>query len=294
MDFGELYGIGMVLFIGGAFAYYLLKPPEKNRRLLRDVADKYGGTLVAGDLVLTVDGIEVTVLSRLPSDINQNKPGTTRWRAKVPPPGTTRFKVYPEGFVSFATKVFHDRDTVVGVDAFDNAFMVKGEEPAAVRKLWTYELASAMVEHYPDGGVHGEGDTIELVFPHELTTVEDVMRGVKLVVGLARADLYGIAVLRGLPEAITTASGAVEINGPGEIRIGPHRTADGVVTRVWATVEDDPARALPSAVGPATLDRTGIQMTITWPTIEEDPQRLTAAIEFLRSLVREPSQGVFR
>ncbi|HEX5058968.1 MAG TPA: hypothetical protein VFV99_06390, partial [Kofleriaceae bacterium] len=176
---------------------------------------------------------------------------------------------------------------------FDAAFMVIADDPSALYRVWTRERCEDMLVSFAAGTLRSLGDAIELDWPSDPTIVK-VKRGIDFLISLARADVYGMAALRALPDATPTADGYVEIAGPGAIRIGPHRREHSMVTRASASVELDPARTPPPTLGAAALACANGETTIEWLEIEENPTRLTAAIEFLRSLAVAPSEGVFR
>jgi len=290
--------VSIIVLVGlfGWLGYETFKPRKRNRGVLDEVAAKYGGRIIDGNLHLTIDGLAVEVRAKLPRPSGDfEQPGSTTWRVTVPPPGTTPFSIYPEGFVSFASKVFGGEDLELRLlPTFDHAFMIKSVEPDTLRRMWTTERCAVMTANYMDAKLHGKDDIIELEWPGHAATVEDVMRGVGLLVGLARADLYGMAALEALPDARRSAHGYVEFPGPGSIQIGPRRIKDRMVTVAWASVELPIRTVLPAVLGNAELGTHDGGTAIGFSEIVEDPARLAAAVEFLRGLVVAPSEGVFR
>ncbi|HEX5061186.1 MAG TPA: hypothetical protein VFV99_17590, partial [Kofleriaceae bacterium] len=103
-------GAGLMLCVAGYIAYRAFRPRDKATAMLRSIARLHGGRLDKhGTLQLIVDGFAIEVRALLPSDVNNKLRGETYWRIKLPPPGTTTFAIYPEGFKSHASKALGTR-----------------------------------------------------------------------------------------------------------------------------------------------------------------------------------------
>jgi len=228
-----------------------------------------------------------------------------QFRAIAVPPGLPRFRVYPEGFKSFASKIFGGQDIEVGVSAFDVQYMIKGDEPDLVRRVLTPDRCMAMLDAFRDAELVSKGSVVILTresYFQEVTIVDEVLdAGFEFLFDLASADVYGNALLRSLPDATyrLDALPYVDIAGPGEIRVGFARPKKKLlVSEARALVPnlaDLPERMVERtrALG-AIVERKDDQVVITWPSVVRDPQPFVAAIELLRGLITGPSEGVFR
>lgn len=294
--------------------------PAFRRARLQDIAARRGGRFDRhGYLVLDLDRCRTTILLEYTLDDRGNaySPGT-RWRAELQPPGTTPFAVYPEGLASATSKLLGVRELELGVLlAFDRQFMIKARVPASFRRLWTHDLCKLMVDHFPTATLTSTGAQLELVMTPSSDDVLEI--GLDLLLAIARADVFGLAVLHGLPDASQELDdlGGVRIKGATNVRLGLHPTGDDYVTRASALAEDHERLAaievvdgvvaandvatLPAhlhyharELGTARIESIGPELTITWRAIEEDRRRLIAAIELLRKVAGSPAVGVFR
>ncbi|HSD90709.1 MAG TPA: hypothetical protein VLB44_24460 [Kofleriaceae bacterium] len=226
-------------------------------------------------------------------------------RAIATPPGLPRFRVYPEGFKSFASKIFGGQDIELGMSAFDVQYMIKGDDPDLVQQVLTPDRCVAMLGSFREATLVSKGAVVTLTresYFQELEISDEVLdAGFDFMFDVCSADVYGNALLRSLPDATYRQAPLpyVDIAGPGEIRVGFARpkkkllvsearaTAPNLAELPERTVER--ARALG-----ATVERNNDQVVLTWPSVVRDPQPLVAAIELLRSLITGPSEGVFR
>lgn len=294
--------------------------PELRRERLQALAARRGARFDDdGYLVLDGDRCRITLMLEYKmDDRGEIHSGTTSWRAELQPPGMTPFALYPEGATSFTSKVFGGRELELGaLPAFDHQFMIKATVPASFRRLWTQDLCKLMVDHFPTATLTSTGTQLELVVTPSREAVLEI--GLDLLLAITRADVFGLAVLRGLPDASQALDeqGGVRIKGPRNVRLGPHPAGDDYVTRASALAEDDERLAaievvdgvvaatdlailpahlhgLARELGTARIESIGPELTITWRTIEEDPRRLIAAIDLLRKLAGPPNAGVFR
>lgn len=267
------------------------------------VAFRLGATLEQTHraIWLIKDGVRVTAQI---NDMEQYGP-RLRFRASTVPPGLPRFRVYPEGFKSFASKIFGGQDIEVGVSAFDVQYMIKGDEPDLVREVLTPERCITMLANFSDAELVSKGSLVTLTrhsyFTEDMISDEVLETGFKLLFDLGTADCYGNALLASLPDATfrTAALPYVDIVGPGEIRVGFARPKKKkLVSEARAVVPNLPE--LPERMVErtrelgATVEHEDDQVVIRWPTVVRDPQQFVAAIELLRGLITGPSEGVFR
>ncbi len=268
--------------------------------MLRTVAERRNGSFDPGGWfgnprveIRHGDGIEIRV-----SMWSTRNSRCTEYLANIPAPGLPICKVSPTSFSASVGRVFGFQDIDVGVESFDRAFMVKGDDPEVVKRLWPNARALEMVFAFASSQLECDHATIKLTRPL-IEGVEQVERDLDLILDLARSDPYGLNVLGDLPEASlrhTDRFLQVELPGPSRITIGPVDQG-GVVrtcarTAAMGAVPDD-AETLVTAVG-ATLEQTEHELRLWWPGIEADPRRLTAAADVLRRLASGPQLGVFR
>jgi len=275
---------------------------EKRRRtaIMRAVAERRHGTLEPGGwfgnplLEITHgDGIEIRV------SMWSTKHGRfTEYNAIIPAPGLPVCRVAPTGFTGRVGKVLGAQDIEVGLVAFDETFVVKGDDPAVVRRLWPTARARDMALAFRTSRIECDASTIKLLQP-VIESAEQIESGIDLVLGLARSDPFGLTVLGELPEAkLRHGDRFVQalLPGPSRIQIGPVEQG-GIVRTCARTAAIGPlppdAVTSVSALG-ATLETSDQELTISWPSVEDDPRRLTAAAELLRRLASGPSLGVFR
>jgi hypothetical protein len=278
-------------------------------QMLERVAQPRGATLVEDrGLVLELHGLRIVAELSL----REGHAASGTIFVELPAPGTAEFQVYPEGFASAASKALGGRDVELGVvPAFDHAFMLKGRDELLLRRLWTAQRCTAMVE-LGNATLTSSGTRIELALLDPPIT-HTLGVAIDLVLDVALEDVFGLAALRALPDATASELG-VAIAGPGSIRIAAERDGDRHVTRARAVAPSlqavtidlaSPPEARPLAdlpgnarsfarmLGPARIESLDGELAITWPTIEADRRRLAAAIELLRACVLAPG-GMFR
>jgi len=316
--------VGKILVaVGGTWIVYVTarKDRRKRRRLLDAIADARQGTVrsvgFGGAFRLSVVdgglGVEVDVIPRSKSQT------ATVWRVMVPRPGTTIFKVAPGSIGSYLGTLVGAQDRELGVASFDLAYVVKTDDLAAAKRVLTFARCRHLQSAFPDAKLWSDGETVELDRPSPPSDDGDIEAGIAFVLELARVDVFGLEALRQLPGAKpwprADRASWVEIEGPGELRVGLHSIDRRTVTRAWRTLDDTarfssfdivdgrcqddaqlPAsvRARIREVGTARFEVSATTVEIRWPTIEDDPGRLAAAIEVLRRLDDGPSFGAFR
>lgn len=247
----------------------------------------------------------------------------TRWVASyVRRPGP-RCKVYREGVFASIGKALGTQDVVLGASAaFDDTFMVKCDEPAVARRLWTTAAMEHMLRWFPRDTVDSDGVSIELV---EIGVVDDPARmaaGFELIADLARRDFFGSDALRAVggpgysetahgPEAAIDAPTRVVLRAEpigGQLVTVARLAADPGMSPVVLEVDGTGrpadaalASALPQAaqvylrqVGAGTLIIEPGATRFSWREIQLDPERLRAGAQLLGALSTGGTGGVFR
>jgi hypothetical protein len=225
----------------------------------------------------------------------------TEYWAHLPRPGSVQFKITPSHVGSRLTRLLGAQDVEIGHPEFDAIFVVKTRDEAVLRRLWTTDRARKMFLVFDTTQVDCDGEVLHMLEPR-IESVEQIAAGVELLLDLARADPFGLSVLRRLPEAslaVTERFPYAVVPGPHPIHIGPIERDGHTVTcaRTAATASGQPppaATGLLAALGEGKLEIGEAETRVCWPAIEDDPRRLVAAIDLLRLLVTGPSLGAFR
>jgi hypothetical protein len=276
--------------------------------------------------------IEVDVRdARVRLEVDLGRPdapnGALTCRARYLVPLGPVFRV-EAGSVGPIGKLAGAQDVTLGGDrAFDESFIVKADEPSAVRRVWSAQAMRLMFRSLRDARARSNGREIELA-RSEIHSPAVMNAMIDLVGELASADLFGIAALRALPGATyqpptgpwneRTTPGVV-IEHPAPVTLMPVLIDGRVVTR--ATVGDGPraqrveltvgedgrvepadgaallppaAAALVDRLGSGTLVIDGADTAFTWRTVETDAGRLLAGAELLAILARGPALGAYR
>lgn len=223
-----------------------------------------------------------------------------RFRAELPSPGVPKFRLYPEGFQSFMSKLFGGQDVELGHRGVDLKFMVKALSPAIVQQLWT----PALCERLDTMGalwIEGEDQRIELQQQFEtMDLLMDPVPGIELLFALCDVDLYGRDVLRALPDAqIRPELGEVWLPGPSDVRFGFIRTHERVSINARMAIEqpieltDDIKRQF-DQVG-ALVELALPDLLLVWGERACSAERFLRGAELLRQLVDTvPGDGIFR
>jgi hypothetical protein len=225
----------------------------------------------------------------------------TEYWAHLPPPGSVEFKITPSHVGSRLTRLLGAQDVEIGHPEFDAIFVVKSPDEVTLRRLWTTDRARKMFLVFAGMPIDCDGQVLHMIEPR-IESEEQIADGVEFLLDLARADPFGLRVLRRLPEATLVANARFPyavVPGPQPIHVGPiardGRSVTCARTAAVATGQPPPAAgALLAALGGGKLEITDAETRVCWPAIEDDPRRLVAAIELLRLLVTGPSMGVFR
>jgi hypothetical protein len=264
-----------------------------------ELASQLGATVIRASrkgAVLSRRGVVVEI-----EEHHTNQQYTVTFRAALPSPGVPSFRIYPEGFQSFMSKVFGGQDVEVGHHAFDMAFMVKARAPEIFKQLWT-DAASHRLLLLGDAWIEGEDRTLTLQQRVDYDSLPKTREGIELVFMLGDVDLYARDVLRGLPDAqFRPDVGEVWLPGPGNVRFGFSRS-DTFPEEVLINlkVDCDPAPELsPELVQRcaelgATVAPISTFLYAVWADGQRDPAKFLRVVEILRQLIAGPSDGMFR
>ena len=258
-------GALLAAFIGTAlFSLLIYASGERGGvvALFRAIAKQRGGRVIDGILDLRVDGVEVDVMV-------QQDPPLTFWHAYPPSPGVPAFMVQLAGSAPIP----------------DNA---------DVRRMWTADLALMLDDRFPRGSVTVQPSRIRLAAPGHATTIEQIDAGIATVVALAKADPYGMRLLKGLPDASEPRDGFVKIAGPQRIEIGLVRGGDDIVRTVLVTDPVEISAEHVQKLGEVDVIAEPEQLELRWRGVERNREHLIGAIELIRRLSQGPSLGAFR
>jgi hypothetical protein len=239
------------------------------------------------------------------------------WTAELEDPGVV-FRISP-----WSSAVPFSRRVATGDREFDALFQTSGDDPDTVRRVLTSRARAILVKRLLACGMSGSATEIQLWCAKEFPSADVLVSGVDLLVEMARADPYGLRVLRNLKGATRDPGRGqrlpgVVLEGPGRIRVGPRSSDAGTSTRArgdgfaalapgvvrvegGAVLDATEAEELPGdarhalrLLGTARVEWTRLEATISWPAIETDLERLQAAVDILRVLGRPQGAGVFR
>ncbi len=245
--------------------------------------------------------------------------------ARFPVAAGPRFTVRGGRILDGVGKLFGDRQVAFDHGFFAEMFVVKSDEPAATRAVWSTRAVELMCL-CRQGRVESDGHKVE--FHHHGLVLDAVLvdAAIDLVAELVRADIFGMGALRSLPGAIYhPPSGPwdrrtrpwVEIHAPKRVDFAPIMAR--TKARTWAGRAYDEREAFSVRVGrDGTLDgeipgglpprqqrylgeigagllaaEEGV-LTFTWPRIETSPARLMAAAKLLATFPAMHGFGVFR
>jgi hypothetical protein len=198
---------------------------------------------------------------------------------------------------------FAGRRIKVGHRPFDKRYLVKGDQPAVVRRLWTDATIAEMLywfRAYFD--LTSDKRWVSLVMHRViLTHVPTMLAAIDLVVELANRDFYGVNALKDLGSMATGPNGwpSAELDTGIRVVVGAEERDGKLVMAARASVDVEtieivngrfdallPHHAL--EVGTGTLSKTGF----VWRDLELDPARLRAGAQLLGALAS--SHTVYR
>jgi hypothetical protein len=247
---------------------------------------------------------------------------TAVFQVELGRPGTIPFEILPEVGVLQVGSLLGWQDVILPVsDAFNRLFVVRTLDVATLSRIWTSDLADLMASGFSRGHLVSTGTTAELRAPwYKSTSLEDLVNGIDLLRGLARADAFGIAALRAVVDGVyhDEGPGLPHVMVEGAIRIEPTDDDGRYVTVASTDSADDRADEVVHVVGGTPVDAAALArlgsacapwlaqlgtarvrtaagvVDVRWPTIEVVPRRLDAGVAILRVLGRRMSTGVFR
>ena len=305
------FGLSLAVILTGVFIVRAARGTGYTR-VLYDLAQTRGGRIVrTGELELEVGTMIVRVSTY------SAPPAATHWRIRYPVAGLCPFSVV-SGVSPRTEHAFAGQDLVVGADDdFDDRYIVRGQDPLLLRRMWSAEACRALLA-IPGATVVGSPHGFEIERRGEALTTGELERGLELVAALDAGDLFGIEALRALGGYQAPAGRFDERQppcasppGPGEVTVVPVFVRGAAVTRAVAVgrseqvgdggplVDLDLTAAglpagLPRRVGDGELAQVSGELWLTWPQIVRDVAALRAGVELVRGLLRAPPEGPYR
>ncbi len=250
----------------------------------------------------------------------------TRARASVALGAGPVFSVYREGLLASFGKALGTQDVELGGDAqFDTTFMVKCDEPDAVRRVWTLSLRGSMLRSLEHARASSDGTTVTLVVVGAEENTSTLGALVEVTAALAGEGLVQLADLSGLPgaryvppsgrwdarsaprleldvqgvvvtlDARGSAQGLrVELAAQAARELPPIAAAIDASGAVTGEVPRDllPAPRALAAIGGARLSASGAAIRLRFtPGRFPGPAPVTAAAELLAALARAPGSA---
>jgi hypothetical protein len=300
---------------------FLFRRTRNRRATWAKVAGELGGTfhLASGfwrpkneRIEAVVAGVPIVLDIFVVSTGKSSHPYT---RARAPwarAPGP-KLRVYRQGLFSSLGKAIGMQDVALGeLAAFDAEFMVKADNEAVARAVWSRPAMERMLTTFSRARLESDAKAVTLVDGGRWEDAGRLRAGIQLVAELATRDLFGADPLRAIPDAtIVQAPGerpSAELAVPVRVAIRAEDRDGHLVTvaRAAERVEHpplvlevtdgkpvDPAHAssLPQgahvplhAVGTGTLAIDGDGIRFTWRAIERDPVRLRSAAELIGAI----------
>ncbi len=139
----------LLLLVGAAIAYGAWKSHQRTVAAWRRVAVELGLDFIVGNrmsrpiLTGTMAGFPVKVDTYVQRSGNSSTT-YTRYRVTYPSLGMN-LRLSRHGMLSAITKLFGKQDVEVGDDSFDDAFMVKTDDPSRLRSLLTPSVRSGLL-----------------------------------------------------------------------------------------------------------------------------------------------------
>jgi hypothetical protein len=325
----EVIVIGVVL--AAAIGLVVSRDAEKQRRAVwQTVARDRGGVhhIPTGWFTRERERIEImageirAVLETYTQGSGKNRTHYTAVTAFAPNLGGPIGRVYKQGILASIGKALGTQDVVLGSnDVFDRAFMVKTDEPALMRRLWSPRAMELMLGPLQGVVIETHPDRIVLESADVWGDPARMHAGFDLVLELASQDLYGEAALRAVPGGAfalgSTGIPEVALDVPLRVVIRTEPVADHMVSvaRLTERVDGEPlsvaikdgrcvdpalASQLPQGahvpmrqVGSGRLVMTKGGASFTWRAVELDPDRLRAGAELIGAIAAAPT-GVYR
>ena len=224
-----------------------------------------------------------------------------------------KMKLSKHGFWQSIGKALGMQDIPTGDAAFDEGFVLKSDNVAVARRLWSDE-ARARMPALRDSWITSKPRRLELTGYGRWEDAKLMTSAIELVGVLASTDIYGIAALHEVGN-VTQPEGErprAELDTGARVVVMAEDHEDNLVmsARVYDPIEHDPmtleivdghsehATRLPqgaqvhlASVGTAALS-IGNTSSLIWKTLELDPARLRAGAALLGAFsVRD---GVYR
>lgn len=318
----------------GALIWWSTDVRNKREAVWRAVADTRGGVfheagsswLVAKPAVIeAVIGQAVVHLDTYVVSSGKSSTTYTRARAVFSLGSGPSFKVYKEGVLSSIGKAIGTQDLELGGDkGFDDAFMVKGDDVAAVREAWTSKAKGLMFGQLHDTRAVSDGDDVVLTChgavsdPSKLTALLDLAGelasyGARALVdygSLPDARATATTLTRGFALEIGTKAGPVAVTA--RVTRGPvgltltldhSRELPEFATELARGQASDLPRGLLADHGQGRLESVGEarlvsdsrqRLRLSWPGLP-DHVAVSAGVELLVELAAGvPTEGAFR
>jgi hypothetical protein len=225
-----------------------------------------------------------------------------------------KLKVQKKGFLQAIGKALGMQDVPLGDPLFDETFIVKADNIAVARRLWSPETLARMMG-FTDTWIGTKPAGVELIGGGRWEDPVRMRGAMELVALLAARDIYGVAALRAMDASVTQPEGErprAELDTGARVVVMAEDKADQLVmsARTYDPIEHEPmvievvdgraelAAKLPQAaqvhlarVGSGTLTIANT-LAFHWRDLELDPARLRAGAELLGAIsLRE---GVYR
>lgn len=145
--------IVLTVAVGGGALFWAHKQTQARQRVWKQIAAARGGRFVPADhgfFQKQYEGIEAQVAHAVVfldlHVVSNGKSSTTytRARARFALGRGPRFRIYEEGVFSTLGKALGTQDLEIGVPAFDQRFMIKGDDSRAIAEAWTDDAVSGM------------------------------------------------------------------------------------------------------------------------------------------------------
>jgi hypothetical protein len=309
---------------------FLFRRTKRRRAAWASVAEELGGSfhLAKGifrrkneRIEVVVDGVPV-VLDFYVVSTGKSSQSFTRVAAPFARGPGPKMRVYRKGVLASIGKAIGTQDVELGIDAaFDEAFMVKSDEEAVARRLWSASTSSRMLAMFASARFESNDAGLKLVEGGVWDQPERLRTGIRLVAELAGRDLFGVDALAridgahvvqqpgGRPRAeldvpVRIVVGAEDVDGHLVMfaRADERIAIDPVELAIVDGKPSDPARAgaLPQgasvpmrAVGTGTLIVDGDGLRFRWRDLELDPIKLRAGAELIGAIAAGQA-GVYR
>lgn len=268
-----------------------------------------------------VNGVDVKLDIYIVSTGKSSHPYTRVTASFAYGPGV-KTKVYKQGLLSSIGKALGMRDVALGDAAFDERFIVRAENPAVVRRLWTSKACKLFARRLEDTTVQSDTKTIKVWSAGRWDEAPRMRDAFAMIGELASRDLYGLFALRAIAGATTTSPSGerpcaeldtgvrvvVQAEDHDDHLVMVARAAESLameplvievsdgrlVDAERATKLPQAAHAIAHAVGSGTLAIDRANITFAWRSLELDPARLRAGADLIGAIAASARGGVYR